>query len=69
MVNRQTEDVINASSLLTESLRRAAEAHHEFETKQGKPDPNWETWYAQFMIEEGLTLQLSSSVDAPRGVW
>lgn len=33
-------------------LRRAAAAHHEYEKKLGKPDANWEAWYAEHMAAE-----------------
>jgi len=32
-------------------LRRAAEAHHEYEKANG-PDPDWAPWYAAHMAAE-----------------
>lgn len=37
---------------LRDLLQQAAVAHHEYETKSGKPDANWSQWYAQHMLEQ-----------------
>ena len=34
-------------------LREAAEAHHAYEQETGKPDEDWHTWYAQFIVDRG----------------
>ncbi|GAA2814246.1 hypothetical protein GCM10010441_43710 [Kitasatospora paracochleata] len=34
------------------ALRRAAEAHHEYEQRTGEPDPDWADWYARFLVDE-----------------
>lgn len=43
---------------LARALRRAAAAHGEHEKRTGKPDPDWPTWYADYMVREqaGQTL-------------
>jgi len=33
-------------------LRSAAKAHHAYEKATGKPDAEWEKWYARHMAEE-----------------
>ena len=40
---------------LAEALRRAAAAHGEHEKEIGEADPNWQDWYAQFMVDEQST--------------
>jgi hypothetical protein len=35
-------------------LKRAAEAHHEYEAGLGSSDPNWAEWYAHFIAEVRL---------------
>lgn len=37
---------------LTEALKRAAAAHGQHEEQIGHPDPDWPSWYAQFMVDE-----------------
>ena len=37
---------------LAEALRRAAAAHGRHEEQIGHPDPDWPTWYAQYMARE-----------------
>ncbi|MBA2934582.1 VOC family protein [Sphingomonas sp. CGMCC 1.13654] len=37
---------------LKDALRRAAAAHGEHEARNGKPDPDWPSWYADFMVSE-----------------
>jgi len=37
---------------LADALRRAAEAHGRHEKEIGHADPDWPTWYAQFMATE-----------------
>lgn len=41
----------NSTGDLAEVLRRAADAHHEYETRVGK-DADWPTWYANFICAE-----------------
>jgi catechol 2,3-dioxygenase-like lactoylglutathione lyase family enzyme len=38
---------------LADALRRAADAHGRHEQEIGHADPDWPTWYAQFMASEG----------------
>jgi catechol 2,3-dioxygenase-like lactoylglutathione lyase family enzyme len=37
---------------LAASLRRAAAAHHEHEKRIGKPDADWPSWYAEYLVRE-----------------
>jgi catechol 2,3-dioxygenase-like lactoylglutathione lyase family enzyme len=37
---------------LAGALRRAEAAHGKHEEETGKPDPDWPTWYAQYMVDE-----------------
>jgi hypothetical protein len=37
---------------LASALRRAAAAHHEYEEKTGRHDPDWPDWYAKFIVRE-----------------
>jgi hypothetical protein len=37
---------------LAEALRRAAAAHGKHEEQLGHADPDWPSWYAQFMVDE-----------------
>lgn len=37
---------------LAEALRRAEAAHGKHEQEIGQPDPDWPTWYAQYMLDE-----------------
>jgi len=44
-VYTSTDDVMHA-------LERAAAAHGKHEEETGQPDPEWPTWYAQYMWDE-----------------
>jgi hypothetical protein len=37
---------------LAQALRRAADAHGQHEARIGHPDPDWPSWYAQYMEKE-----------------
>lgn len=37
---------------LAQALRRAEAAHGQYEAQTGHPDPDWPTWYAQYMFDE-----------------
>jgi catechol 2,3-dioxygenase-like lactoylglutathione lyase family enzyme len=37
---------------LAEALRRAEAAHGRHEAETGQPDPDWPSWYAQYMADE-----------------
>jgi hypothetical protein len=37
---------------LAEALKRAEAAHGEHEKETGRPDPDWPTWYAQYLEQE-----------------
>jgi hypothetical protein len=45
-------------------LSQAGEAHHEYEQNQlgGEYDQNWSTWYADYIIEQGLGKLLNREV-------
>ena len=36
---------------LEELLKDAKQAHAEYEKQLGKPDENWEKWYAEYIID------------------
>ncbi len=42
----------NSASELAEALRRAAAAHGEHEKRIGAEDPDWPSWYADYMVRE-----------------
>src|SRR5260370_41595620 len=37
---------------LARALRRAADAHGQHEKQIGRPDPDWPSWYAQYLERE-----------------
>ncbi len=37
---------------LARLLREAAEAHHEYEQRLGRPDEDWPKWYAEYIIDK-----------------
>jgi catechol 2,3-dioxygenase-like lactoylglutathione lyase family enzyme len=37
---------------LAAALKRAAAAHHEYEKRLGKPDADWPSWYAGYLVRE-----------------
>ncbi|MBB5343464.1 VOC family protein [Tunturibacter empetritectus] len=39
-------------SELSQALKRAATAHGQHETQTGQADPNWQDWYAEYMVRE-----------------
>jgi catechol 2,3-dioxygenase-like lactoylglutathione lyase family enzyme len=41
---------------LADALRRAEAAHGRHEAETGQPDPDWPTWYAQYMADESAGL-------------
>jgi phosphoglycolate phosphatase-like HAD superfamily hydrolase len=42
---------------LARALRRAADAHHQHEQQTGRPDPDWPSWYAQYIEREQTGLK------------
>ena len=42
------------------ALRRAAAAHGEHETRIGQEDPDWPSWYAEYMVREQAGTELPS---------
>jgi hypothetical protein len=44
---------------LAEALREAEAAHGEYERGLGRPDPDWPTWYARFIVDQ---------LQQPRGI-
>ena len=44
---------------LAAQLREAETAHGAYERELGKPDPDWPSWYARFVVER---------LDQPRGI-
>ena len=49
-----------AIELLTHALKRAADAHGQYEERTGRPDAEWPSWYAEHMArtlgEDGYRL-------------
>jgi len=43
---------------LASALRRAAVAHGEHEKRIGAADPDWQDWYASYMVAEQTGSQL-----------
>jgi hypothetical protein len=41
-----------SASDLAQALRRAADAHGEYEKEIGREDSDWPSWYAQYMAKE-----------------
>ncbi len=52
----------DSASDLARALRRAADAHGQHEKHTGHPDPDWPSWYAQYLEREqaGLEHELTS---------
>lgn len=44
--------IFDSTSELEQALRRAAAAHGKHEEEIGEEDPDWPTWYAQYMAQE-----------------
>lgn len=42
----------DSASDLAQALRRAAEAHGRHEKEIGHADPDWPTWYAEYLERE-----------------
>ncbi|HEV7653524.1 MAG TPA: VOC family protein [Mycobacteriales bacterium] len=43
---------------LAAALRRAAAAHGEHEARIGQADPDWPSWYAEYMVREQAGIEL-----------
>ena len=41
---------------LADKLTAAYNAHHELELAQGKPDADWQEFYASFLLANGVKL-------------
>jgi catechol 2,3-dioxygenase-like lactoylglutathione lyase family enzyme len=48
----ETHTTYNSAPELAEALRRAAAAHGEHEKRIGAEDPDWPSWYAEYMVRE-----------------
>jgi predicted enzyme related to lactoylglutathione lyase len=44
--------IFSTATELARALRRAATAHGEHEKRNGKQDPDWAVWYAEYLIRE-----------------
>ena len=42
----------DSASDLASALRRAADAHGQYEEEIGHPDPDWPDWYAAYLEQE-----------------
>jgi catechol 2,3-dioxygenase-like lactoylglutathione lyase family enzyme len=49
-----------SASDLAAALRRAAAAHGEHEARIGRADPDWPSWYAEYMVREQAGADLPS---------
>jgi hypothetical protein len=47
----------DSASDLARALRRAADAHGQHEQRTGHPDPDWPSWYAQYLEREQAGLE------------
>ena len=54
------DTAFTSSTELAAALRRAAAAHGEHEKRIGKPDANWQDWYADYMVREQAGRELPS---------
>jgi len=52
---------------LARALRRAADAHHQYEQQTGRPDPDWPTWYATHIEREQAGVEDERTVPASHG--
>jgi hypothetical protein len=52
---------------LARALRRAADAHAQHEEQTGHPDPDWPSWYAQYLEQEQATPEHGHTFPAHRG--
>ena len=43
--------VYQSTTQLASALKRAADAHHQYEQSTGKPDADWPTWFAEYILE------------------
>jgi len=50
----------SSASDLAAALRRAAAAHGEHEARIGQEDPDWPSWYAEYMVREQSGAELPS---------
>lgn len=46
------DTTFTSASDLAQALRRAAAAHGQHEGRTGQADPNWQDWYAEYMVRE-----------------
>ena len=44
--------VYQSTKHLAAALKRAANAHHQYEQSTGKPGADWHHWYAEHMAKE-----------------
>ena len=43
---------VDSAGDLAQALRRAEQAHGRYEKEIGHPDPDWPTWYAEYLERE-----------------
>jgi hypothetical protein len=48
----------SSASDLSAALKRAAAAHGQHEARIGQADPDWPSWYAEYMVREQSGEQL-----------
>jgi hypothetical protein len=49
--------IFDSAGDLARALQRAAAAHGRHEEQTGRPDPNWPSWYAQYLEREQAGLE------------
>jgi catechol 2,3-dioxygenase-like lactoylglutathione lyase family enzyme len=52
---RVTDVTFSSAAELADALRRAASAHGEHEKEIGHEDADWPAWYAEYMVQHGLS--------------
>lgn len=53
---------------LTEALKKAQEAHHQYEIETGEPHKDWAPWYAEWIAQNRLSL-LAQKMKEDSRVW
>ncbi len=57
----------DSASDLANALRRAADAHGQYEEEIGHPDPDWPDWYAAYLEQEQAGPEHEATSPAGRG--
>jgi len=57
----------DSASDLANALRRAANAHGQYEEEIGHPDPDWPDWYAAYLEQQQAGAEHEATSPAGRG--